>query len=60
MTDCPHESMTSTFERGVYCCQCNEPLVGFFWPVSRNTPAGALLYALRNTPLKEQEIPHDR
>lgn len=52
MVDCPHESMTSTFERGVYCCQCKEPLVGFFWPVSRNTPAGALLYALRNTPTK--------
>jgi hypothetical protein len=45
---CTHDSLTSTFERGVYCCACKEPLVGFFWPVSRNTPAGALLWALYN------------
>ena len=57
-TECSHDQMTSTFARGVYCCQCDEPLVGFFWPVSRNTPAGAMLYALRNQ-LPQKEQPHD-
>lgn len=46
--ECQHDQMTSTFERGVYCCKCDEPLVGFFWPVSRNTPTGQVLAALRN------------
>ena len=55
---CRHNEMTSTSARGVYCCQCKEPLVGFFWPVSRNKPAGAMLYALRNPPPKEQ--PNDQ
>ncbi|WP_157900137.1 hypothetical protein [Rhodoferax koreensis] len=44
---CHHHLMTSTREKGVYCCDCGEPLVGFFWPFSRNTLAGALLYAMR-------------
>ena len=50
MIDCQHEEITRTKERGVYCCKCNEPLVSFFWPVSRNTPAGQVLAALRNLP----------
>lgn len=55
---CPHNEMTSTFERGPYCCKCNEPLVGFFWPISRNTPAGAMLWALRQMPAPKQEQQH--
>lgn len=50
---CTHDSLTSTFERGVHCCTCKEPLVSFFWPVSRNTPAGALLYAMYKQPIHQ-------
>lgn len=46
--ECQHNRMTSTHERGVYCCRCNEPLAGFFRPVSRNTPGGAVLHYLLN------------
>ena len=53
--ECQHDQMSSTFERGVYCCKCNEPLVGFFWPFSRNTAAGALIYALRKAAAQPKE-----
>ena len=46
--ECQHDQMTSTLERGVYCLKCDEPLVGFFWPIPRNTPTGQVLAALRN------------
>lgn len=49
MSVCEHRWTTSTFERGPHCSDCKEPLVSMFWPISRNTPAGALLYALRNS-----------
>ena len=32
---------------------CKEPLVSMFSPISRNTPAGAILYALRKMPAQE-------
>ena len=47
MSECSHDIVSSTFERGPYCCQCNRPLVGFFTPIPRDTPAGALLYAMK-------------
>lgn len=48
-TPCEHELVTSTFELGPHCAICKEPLVSLLHPLSRNTPAGALLYALRHT-----------
>lgn len=45
---CQHNSTSTTRELGPHCCDCGEPLVGMFWAISRNTPAGALLYAMRN------------
>ena len=50
--ECQHDQVTSTLERGVYCCKCDEPLVGFFWPIPRNTPTGQVLAALRNLRLQ--------
>lgn len=47
MTECQHDIVTSTVQRGPYCCQCNAPLVGFFTPIRRDTPAGALLWAMK-------------
>lgn len=48
---CLHDGyVSSTYERGPYCCECNEPLVGLFSNISRNTPAGALLWAMKNSP----------
>jgi len=59
-TACPHDQLTSTFEKGVHCWKCKEPLVSFFWPVSRNnTPAGALIYALMHAPQINQEPAHN-
>jgi len=56
MQNCEHRFITSTFELGVHCSTCKEPLVGFFWPVSRNTLAGKLLYSMyKDTDQKEQE-----
>lgn len=47
---CAHDGYVSaTHERGPYCCECNEPIVGFFTPISRNTLAGALLWAMKNS-----------
>lgn len=54
---CEHKWLTSTFERGVHCCECKEPLISFFWPVSRNTPVGALLYAMYKQPPKQEATP---
>jgi hypothetical protein len=45
---CEHEWVTSTFELGPHCATCNEPLVSLFHTISRNTLAGALLYAMRH------------
>ena len=47
MTACEHNFTTSTFADGPHCADCKEPIVSMFNPVSRNTPAGAILYALR-------------
>ena len=44
---CQHDWLTSTVKLGPHCAECGEPLAGLFWPISRNTPAGALIYALR-------------
>lgn len=44
---CEHEWVTSTRETGPVCADCREPLVSLFSGLSRNTPAGALLYAMR-------------
>jgi hypothetical protein len=50
MTTCPHNSITSTTALGPHCFNCKEPLAGFLWPISRNTPAGALIWAMRTAP----------
>lgn len=44
---CEHQWVTSTRETGPMCAECREPLVSLFCGLSRNTPAGALLYAMR-------------
>ena len=44
---CAHEWVTSTRALGPHCADCKEPLVSLFDPTSRNTVAGALLYAMR-------------
>lgn len=55
---CIHDGyVSSTYERGPYCCECNEPLVGLFSNISRNTPAGALLWAMKNSPSSTKEWP---
>jgi hypothetical protein len=54
MTDCEHNNVTSTVDKGPHCCDCKEPLVSMFIPISRNTPAGALMYALRQIPREQQ------
>lgn len=50
MTECQHDIVTSTVQRGPYCCQCDAPLVGVFTPIRRDTPAGALLWAMKQAP----------
>jgi len=50
---CPHRYVTSTFKLGPHCVDCGEPLISLFSPISRNTPVGALLYALRKDPTHE-------
>lgn len=47
---CQHLVTTSTFAKCPHCATCQEPLVSMFWPISRNTPEGAVLYALRKLP----------
>ena len=47
MTECPHHIVTSTTQRGPYCCQCDAPLVGIFNPIRRDTVAGALMWAMK-------------
>lgn len=44
---CSHVWVTSTDKLGPHCCDCKEPLVGVFTPISRRTPFGALLYAMK-------------
>ena len=59
-TNCEHLYVTSTDRLGPHCCDCKEPLVGIFTPVSRRTPYGALLYAMKHAthqPTKEAEKP---
>lgn len=45
---CQHELVTSTFKTGPICTQCKEPLVSLLWPISRNTPAGSILWEMMN------------
>jgi len=45
-TTCQHPLITSTYSAGVHCYKCKEPLVSFFMPISRKTPAGAVIYAI--------------
>lgn len=47
MTECKHHIVTSTTQRGPYCCQCNVPLVGIFSPIRRDTVGGALMWAMK-------------
>lgn len=47
MSDCEHIWVTSTRERGPHCCDCKAPLVGIFNPIRRDTPAGALMWAMK-------------
>lgn len=47
MSECEHIWVTSTHARGPYCCDCNRALVGIFTPILRDTPAGAVLWAMK-------------
>lgn len=53
---CSHDWVTSTVKLGPHCADCKEPLAGLFRPISRNTPTGALIYAMRTT----QGASHDQ
>ena len=57
MTECEHNIVTSTFEKGPHCYDCKEPLVSVLWTISRNTPAGAILYAMRQQPVAQEPKP---
>lgn len=52
---CEHNIVTATRELGPHCCDCSEPLVGIFNPISRNTPAGAILYAMKTATSGSQQ-----
>ncbi len=44
---CEHIWVTSTRALGPHCADCRTLLVSFFDPTPRNTPAGALLWQMR-------------
>ena len=44
---CEHNFVTSTFALGPHCCDCRALLVGIFTPILRDTPAGAILWAMK-------------
>lgn len=47
--NCKHDKYSSsTKETGPYCCECGVKLVSLFSNIPRETPAGAVLYAMYN------------
>lgn len=54
---CQHRYTTSTIELGPHCADCKEPLVSMFMAISRNTPAGAILFAMYQQPAPNATAP---